>query len=318
LGGDPKPAETSPPETFGCEANPTGDPIGGGSGYHDIFHRGDFTVTDADQFLAALKQAKAGQVIFIPGQAEIDLTGKRSLVIPGGVTLAGTRGLDGSLGGKIQALQRETFGLFVSGGPQVRITGLRFEGPYAERDTTGFTTNLVTFVHHRGEVDNCEIYNWNCDGVCGRAGATKLHVHHCSIHHIQLNGYGYGVSLGTSDARIIANRFEFCRHHIAGTGAPGTSYEAAYNLVLDATSHLFDMHGGRDRGDRTNIAGDWIEIHHNTFQSPMRAVGIRGTPSQHAEIYHNWFTKPAKETIFSGGNTRVWRNVYGPDRKLEE
>lgn len=316
-GGDPAPA--SPPETFGCEANPTGDPIGGGPGYRDVFRRGDFTVTTAEQFLAALKQAQAGQVIFIPGEAEIDLTGQKSLLIPGGVTIAGTRGLDGSPGGKIQALQRETFTLFLSAGHRVRLTGLRCEGPFGGRETTGFTTALISLRHHRCEVDNCEIYNWNCDGVCGRSGATKLYVHHCFIHNCQLNGYGYGVSLGASDARIIANRFDFCRHHIAGTGDPGTSYEAAYNLVLaNATSHHFDMHGGKDRGDRTDIAGDWIHIHHNTFQSEQRAVGLRGAPSQGAEIHHNWFTKPAAQTVLSRGNARVWKNVYGPDRTLDD
>jgi len=319
LAGDPAVAAASGPETFGCEANPTGDPIGGGPGYRAILRRGDLTVTSAEQFLAAIREAKAGQVIFIPGQAEIDLTGKKSLVIPGGVTIAGARGLEGSPGAKIKALQRESFGLLVSGGHRVRLTGLRFEGPYGERDTTGFATFLVAFRHHRCEVANCEVYNWNCDGICGRSGATKLYVHHCFIHHCQLNGYGYGVSLGEADARIIANRFEYCRHHIAGTGDPGTSYEAAYNLVLpNATSHHFDMHGGSDRGDRTDIAGDWVHIHHNTFQGPLRAVGIRGAPAQGAEIHHNWFAKPVKETVLSRGNTRIWRNVYGPDRKLEE
>ena len=89
-------------------------------------------------------------------------------------------------------------------------------------------------------------------------------------------------------------------------------------MLPNATGHHFDMHGGRDRGDATEIAGDWMLIHHNTFQGPARHVVIRGVPSQGAEIHHNWFSGPAKEKAVSGGNTRVFRNVCGPERNLEE
>jgi hypothetical protein len=78
------------------------------------------------------------------------------------------------------------------------------------------------------------------------------------------------------------------------------------------------MHGGWDRGDGTDIAGDWISIHHNTFQGGQRAVVIRGVPSQGAEIHHNWFAKPAAQSVVSIGNTRVFRNVYGPGKTLED
>ena len=76
-------------ETFGCEANPTGNPIGGGEGYTPIFTKGDFIVTTADELIAALKQAQPGQIICVPGEIEIDLTPHPTLSIPGGVTLAG-------------------------------------------------------------------------------------------------------------------------------------------------------------------------------------------------------------------------------------
>ena len=45
-------------ETFGCEANPTGDPIGGGSGYREIRTTGDFIVKTKAELLGALKEAK--------------------------------------------------------------------------------------------------------------------------------------------------------------------------------------------------------------------------------------------------------------------
>ena len=88
--------------------------------------------------------------------------------------------------------------------------------------------------------------------------ASKAYIHHNNIHHCQRSGLGYGVALDEADAIIEANLFDWCRHAIAGTGSPGTSYEARYNIHLEnASSHCFDMHGGGDRGDGTNIAGDW-------------------------------------------------------------
>jgi hypothetical protein len=118
---------------------------------------------------------------------------------------------------------------------------------------------------------------------------------------------------------IIANRFDHGRHYIASSGAPGSGYEAAWNLVgPNAISHHFDMHGGRDRGDGTDIAGDWLRIHHNTFRGRHRPVVIRGVPSQGAEIHHNWFAGPSEKPVRTRGNTRVYRNAYGPDKTPEE
>ena len=304
---------------FGCEANPTGDPVGGGAGYRDIKTGGDFTVRTAEELLAAFKKAKAGQVIFIPDGVEMDMTGKQGLDIPPGVTLAGTRGLKGSQGARLFTTLKTTSPLMRTTGDDTRITGLRFEGPYAGRERIPFFAQGLSVAHDGCEVDNCEIYNWNCVGI-GVGGGGTVRVHHNYIHHCQLSGYGYGVATGRANTFIIANKFDWCRHHIASSGSPGDCYEAAWNLVLpNANGHNFDMHGGRDRGDATDIAGDWMEIHHNTFQgTSIKAVGIRGVPSQGANIHHNWFAKPAKETVFTGGNTRIYRNVYGPEKKLEE
>jgi hypothetical protein len=47
-------------------------------------------------------------------------------------------------------------------------------------------------------------------------------------------------------------------------------------------------------------------------------VVIRGVPCRGAEVHHNWLAGPAKDKVISGGNTKVYRNVYGPDKKLEE
>ena len=308
-----------PKETFGCEANPTGDPIGGGAGYRDIRTTGDFVVRTKKALLDALKKAKAGQVVFVPDGVEIDLTGQRNIRIPGGVTLAGARGRNGSPGARIFTTLKASHGLMQTGGCDVRLTGLRFEGPYGKTDRVGFSTRFCSLAHSGAEVDNCEIYNFNVVGLGVAATAIGVHIHHNTIHHCTRGGLGYGVSTSSSDVRIIANKFDHCRHHIASSGSPGSGYEAAWNLVgPNAIGHHFDMHGGRDRGDGTNIAGDWMHVHHNTFQGRQRHVVIRGVPSQGATVHHNWFSGPASRKVISRGNTKVYRNAYGPDKKVEE
>ena len=92
-------------ETYGAEADGLG-PIGGGDGYTKIVAKGDFVATNLDELLEALGKAKAGQVVFVPRDTEIDCTARvyiEQLVIeiPSGVTLAGNRGQDGSQGALI-------------------------------------------------------------------------------------------------------------------------------------------------------------------------------------------------------------------------
>lgn len=305
-------------QTYGCEANPTGNPIGGGEGYSDIKTAGDFTVTNLDELLAALSKAQAGQVVFVPDGAEIDITPQRRINIPGGVTLAGTRGLNGSLGARIFSTASSAY--LAAAGEGVRVTGIRFEGPYAGDDRHRDHWGLFFCTSYYGsEVDNCEIANCNYIAITIKHGASQARIHHNYIHHSQRGGFGYGVCVAGADARIIANKFDYCRHHIAADGAPGCSYEAAWNLVMpNSTHYCFDMHGGSARGDSTDIAGDWMRIHHNTFQGEQGAVIIGGVPSQGAEIHHNWFVRPHNEVVRAVGNTRMYRNVYGPEKKPQE
>lgn len=132
-------------ETFGCEANPTGDPIGGGPGYRDIKTSGDFTARTADEFLAALTRAQPGQVIWLPDGVEIDLAGRQNIPLPGGVIIAGTRGLGASPGARIFMKQKQKTGycLFRTAGDHVRLTGLRFDGPDGDNDQRNGYSNLL-------------------------------------------------------------------------------------------------------------------------------------------------------------------------------
>ena len=314
-------AADAPAETFGCEANPTGNPIGGGEGYQPIFTKGDPTATNAQEFLDALKRAKPGQVVFIPGHVDIDLTETKSFDLPAGVTIASTRGLAGSPGARLFTKRMESFTWMRTAGDNVRVTGLRIEGPYADAPRIVPRPQCLSIRHYNVEIDNCDVSAFIA-AIGVSSDALKVHIHHNYIHHCQRTGLGYGVSTACSDTRVIANKFDYCRHHIASSGTPGASYEAAWNFVgPNANGHNFDVHGGADRGDNTQIAGDWFHIHHNTFQSRRPAVVIRGVASQGAHIHHNWLHSPVNNAVVfrapSPGN-KVYRNVYGPNKTLEE
>jgi hypothetical protein len=324
-------------ETFGAEANPTGNPIGGGKGYQRLIVRCDYVVKTLKELLAALKEANAGQVVYVNDNAEIDMTGKQKIVIPGGVTVASGRGCGDSKGALLYSNELATSPLLLAGGEKVRVTGLRLRGPDPERRTEQMrklhregryysipNSDGIICQHPHLQVDNCELSGWSHAAVFLKRGASNAHIHHNYMHHNQRSGLGYGVCLDQADALIEANLFDWCRHHIAGTGRPATSYEARYNLVLEnANGHSFDMHGGRDRKDGTDIAGDRINIHHNSFRAvSVRAIVIRGRPQQSVDIHHNRFlhsgTQRAIAQTNATGNMNIFRNQFGPDRVLKE
>lgn len=308
-------------EVFGAKP-PDDNPIGGGEGYDDIYTSGDITVTTADELKAALSEAEAGQVIYVPDGVEIDLTGESSLSIPGGVTLAGSRGHEGSPGALIKRLSGGN--MLSTAGDDVRITGLRFEGAYGGTERIDMSASFLSINHFNVEVDNCEVYNFNVRGIGVGQSAMDAYIHHNFMHHIWRSGLGYPVSSSSSNTRVIANRFNMGRHHIASSGSPGSGYEFAYNWIgPEAISHHVDMHGGRDRGDGTDIAGDWMHVHHNTFLGTVRPVAVRGVPSQGTWIHSNWFhlPEPGERVVRPwpvGGDTNVhlYNNAYGEEQPV--
>ena len=246
---DPAQAGMDDP-SHGAESNPTGEPIGGGTGYSRILKPGDgaAVVRTAEQFLGALKEAAAGAVIYVADDAAIDMTAHSNIVIPGNVTIASGRGRNGSEGGLIYTYTVKSTRLFRTGGPNIRITGLRLEGSYPGRERLTQRPVLMGTYHSNVEVDNCEIFAWSCAAVGVGGGAVEgAWVHHNYIHHCQRAGLGYGVSLGRAHVLIEGNLFDFCRHAIASSGVPHSGYTARYNVHLENTiSHVFDMHGARD------------------------------------------------------------------------
>lgn len=323
-------------EIYGAQPDERG-PIGGGEGYASIVTEGDYTATTLEELIDALAQAQPGEVVFIPGETEIDLTTfiyieEFVLEIPEGVTLAGERGNGGSLGAILTSDVLNTPRMIAALGPDVRVTGLRIRGPnpkrYLDHHRRAFregygghsyyykfpTQNGISTEHDNLEVDNCEISGFGHAGIHLRTGEGH-HVHHNYIHHCQYNGLGYGVSHNTASSLIEQNLFDWNRHSIAGTGRPGCSYVACNNVELGTSlSHCFDMHGGRDRDDGTDIAGTTIQIYNNTFRAPQTPVVIRGVPQDVCEVHHNWFVKHAPGSAVRGSDRTVVRdNVYGED-----
>ena len=319
--------------------NPTGDAVGGGASYSRMVTPGT-TVSSKEALLNALASAKQGDIVFVASDAVIDMTGMEHIVIPGGVTLASGRNGADVPGALVYTVQPKTVPLFETSGPGVRVTGLRLRGPDMERRTKQLrelmregghdayysvpTADGIISAHSHLEVDNCELYGWSHAAVFLKAGATDAHIHHNYIHHNQRSGLGYGVCLDRADALVEANIFDWCRHHIAGTGRPGTSYEARHNIVFEnANGHSFDMHGGKDRGDGTDVAGTSISIHHNFFlAADVPAVVIRGVPEKMVEVHHNWFIHddPAKAVRQTNaeGRISVHTNDYSVSRIRKE
>lgn len=321
-------------ESFGARPDDRG-PIGGGVGYADVMTQGDHIATNLDELIEALGKATAGQVVFIPGETEMDLTARiyiegLVLEVPAGVTLAGNRGQDGSKGAILTSDSLKTPGMIRAAGPDVRITGLRLRGPnpkrYMDHHRRSFaegrgheyyyklpTSNGIVSSHDRTRVDNCEISGFSHGGIY-LSGGSGHRVHHCFIHHCQYQGLGYGVVINMAQVLIEYNLFDHNRHSIAGTGRSGEAYEARHNVELGVSlSHCFDMHGGRDRKDGTNIAGAKILIHHNTFRAPTTPVVIRGEPEEACEVFNNWFPRHAnpQAAVKAEAGTRVYNNAHG-------
>lgn len=307
----------------GAEAYKGKDPIGGGPGYTRYVDPAKATcvVSTLGELKDALAKAKSGDVVYVADGSEIDATGERGIVIPGGVTLAGNRGKNGAPGPLIKATvlelvpapgeavysqkhKRFTFcwQLFVIGGPKVRVTGLRLQGPDTTiRKEAYETTNCdaIRCAYPELEVDNCEMSGWSHAAIGIYAGQGH-HVHNCYIHHCRRMGLGYGVSLGESQALIECNHFVDNRHDIAGTGRVGTSYLARYNIseaIDPPISHAFDMHGNHESRPAGTTwpkhAGDSIVICYNTFKSrePRDYITIRGNPRLGGTIHHNVYEK---------------------------
>ncbi len=311
----PRPTQTPVPtpsdDVYGADANPTGNPIGGGNGYNDIISRDDprvkFIVDTRSELLSALQSARSGDVVYIEGNANIDMSGYFNVRVPAGVTVASNRGEDGAAGGRIFQTRLTNDNrpseywppLFKPSGAGTRFTGLRIEGPDKTTSAPDLRCGIQT--NYQMEVDNCEIWGWSGAGIAvyGTGGGSDMksggYFHHNNIHHCQRSGIGYGIVVANGAVSLIeANYFDYCRHAIAGDGHVENGYEVRYNLFgynfpKSNNAHVVDMHGVSTASG--NVAGDRLIIHHNTFEAISTTdycIAIRGIPRTGAYIDHNW------------------------------
>ncbi|GLI46071.1 hypothetical protein MBOURGENBZM_08630 [Methanoculleus bourgensis] len=343
-------------QTFGAESNPTGNPIGGGNGYTDIISRDDprvkFIVDTRDELLSALQSTRSGDVIYVEGNANIDMSGYVDIYVPAGVTIASNRGENGAAGGRIYqnrdggSWEYDWAPLFRTAGQNARFTGLRIEGP--DKTTSAPRARCAIHATYPLEVDNCEIAGWSFTGIgiYRTGGVSDMknggYFHHNHIHHCQMNGLGYGIGVNDGAVCLIeANYLEYCRHAIAGDGNVGTGYEARYNIFgpnfIANYAFQVDMHGKPNPSGPGTIAGDTIRIHHNTFMATghpaadqmgplgINPIRIRGVPRLGAYVDHNWFYYTLAPPVWqtddydaTPGDKRlsVTANLIGQDRVL--
>lgn len=326
-------------DTYGYLTNNTDNPVGGGSGYSNIVLNNsdvDYVIinnlTNKTQFFSALSNAQAGDIIYINDSVEMNLTYNTNIIIPSGVTIASGRGNNNSQGALLYnnyIAPSGDYQLFKSSGPNVRITGLRINGTDYKTSNSSyeFSTSRAIYSEYPIEIDNSEIMGWSHCAICLYKGAFG-YVHNNYIHHNQRAGIGYGIVLAyASSSMIESNIFDWNRHSIAADGTPETSYTARYNLVLsNGTSHAFDMHGGKDRNDGTNIAGKTIDIYSNTFYkirngaAIQNTVAIRGIPTNHANIWSNYLYYNTTDSYTfrqsnAFGNMSIFNNCYNNSYK---
>jgi hypothetical protein len=289
----------------------------------ETFTSGTISANDAPSLLRALAAATEGAIVFVPSDARIDLTGHQRIRIPSGVTLASGRNVDRSHGALLYSNDLGTT-LFVAEAG-ARLIGLDLMGP----DPSARSYQLERLVREGGAelyyavpasigvyteaagvlIENCELWGWSNAAIGLGPGAEQIRVRHCFLHHNQRLRLGYGVHLDQAEALVEANLFDWYRHCVAGSGRPGTSYEARYNYVLpNASGHAFDMHGGADRKDGTDLAGDSIKLHHNIVEAAQfPAVVLRGRPQGVVEIVDNQFRNPDpnRTIVLQGGDQGV-------------
>lgn len=280
-------------------------PIGGGEAYDDAVSRGDASVVAGNRsaLVAALGAADPGEVVFVPGDASIDLTGEAPLVVPRRVTLASDRGARGSDGALLHTDRAADGTPMVVAHEDARVTGLRLRGygdgwTPASRDRP---RGLGVFVPENAsgvEIDNNRIAHFV--SVCVQSYGDDLSVHNNHVTHCNQLGYGYGVNVGQR-ALVACNYFDHVRHAVAAPGWPGNAYEARYNVVgRHVQNHPFDMHAP---------GGESIRVHHNTVvatstytsdRATVPSVRVRGVPRSPSAVYANWFFQDAAHAVWQG------------------
>lgn len=281
-------------------------------------------VPQEKDFASAVNGATPGTVIEVDPTADFDPTVSGQIFVPEGVTIRGDR--HGThFGPALWTAPTFNGTMLEINSSNVRITGLRLQGPTRSRDKDGprATAILVddNLINRSIIIDHNDLSNWPDAAVFVVGGdlsdrcqagddvpprPEQVRVARNFIHHNEKQNGGYGVATNTGGYALSEdNTFVSNRHAITGDdGRARTSFRAWYNLVLaDAPlqeqvgglihwhTQDFDMHGRGDPliGDhRGGVGGQYVEIARNTFLGTNREnFDLRGTPCYLAEFHDN-------------------------------
>lgn len=240
--------------------------------YGKIYTTGDYLVTDDNSLVDALKTAISGDVIFISGDADIDLSELRAtenihLYVPEGVVLASDRGNNGSTGAKIKFSYYDEIMFTLAAGST--LSGICIEGTdgYEHQDTTYTKTTGIVADGSNISISNCEISGFNTSAITVKSG-ENINIENNYIHHIRGKGAGNAVNvISAMSVSITGNLFSNVRTAV---------YSAADNLEFLEVNENVDA--GNTAGAVVKIAGDInnAQITHNTFYSKPVSLELTG------------------------------------------
>ena len=320
-------AETVVP-VYGAPAYVDGSPIGGGTGYSQIYSAADadYVVTTAAELKSALASASSGQIVYIADGATITLNSDAYMwgspswhgmavffYVKAGVILAAGRGLAASPGNIVLGPSFHTTGWYTAVALETgaRMTGVTVAGAMSNSSETYVWSGVTC--HDNTEVDNCEIYGMGGgQAVIATCGNYKgAWVHHCYLHNCQCQSQsGYGVLVNGGLSLIEGNKFEYCKHFIAAA-AGLCSWTFRYNYLGPKANYggQIDQHGGNDSSSASIPAGNTIEIYNNTsINQGIWFVEIRGIPNTMCSVHNNWTYLPSTFLDYGGSG---WGNA-GP------
>ncbi len=330
------------------DVDPFGEPVGGGAGYSRLIDESkcDITVETREALLKALHYAGTGifDCIYVADDATIEMSDEDYyILIPGGVTLASGRGKpDGrgryKKGGRIKKTELSSpNNLFQVHDADVRITGLRLEGPDVRPAEPGAAVSCDSYLNcSRGidafnnlEVDNCEVYHWGYEGILVKEESTAR-IHHNYMHDNWgggtpegSSGPGYAVEVEKGNPIIEANIFEWNRHNISGAGYEGCRYEARYNVALRGVDlevpgingQSFDMHG-RMPEVCFSFYGCYTPYCWKPAGFPYYGCGDKNgqcdecLAGNSVNIHHNTFAWPDHYAVHHSGKPRDISNIH--------
>ncbi len=286
----------------------------------------DAPVTTVEQFKARLTGAKEAEVILIGEGARLDLTAEPTIRVTVPVVIKGIRASDGTTPSLVH--RGKPFPMLMIEAPEVRIEDLKFEGVETDskkdeiislnrRGIKGVyefpVTRGIEIVARGVFISGCELSGFSHAAIFLR-GDSSAYIEKSHLHHNQRWGLGYGVALHEqAQARITGSRFNWNRHSIAASGLPGQAYEADHNWFgPNHNDTPLDMHGGKDRGDGTEVAGRRVHIHHNKILSTAVPIFIhRGIPRDEVRIEDNQLAHASEKTAIGYYNGVTAKSVRG-------